>query len=57
MLSEIISELQSIGHAVLLPNKKILHQPVQCNKCDFFTNEIKHLKMHLKMVHYVPQIF
>ncbi|KAL4090704.1 hypothetical protein QTP88_025491 [Uroleucon formosanum] len=52
---KIISELQSIGHVVLPSNKKMLHQPVQCDKCDFLTNEIKHLKLHLEMVHYVPQ--
>jgi len=57
LVSEIISELQTIGQIVLPPNKKFLHQPLQCNKCEFFTNDIKHLKLHLKMVHCLPQVF
>jgi len=56
LLSEIISELQTMGHIVLPPNKKFLHQPLQCNKCDYFTNDIKQLKSHLKLIHNLPQI-
>jgi len=56
LLSEIISELQSMGYIVLPPNKKFLHQPLRCNKCDYFSNEIKHLKLHLKLVHFLPPI-
>lgn len=51
---KIISELQTMGRIVLPPNKKFLHQPLQCNKCDFFVNDIKILKFHLKSFHNLP---
>jgi len=54
VLSEIISELQTMGRIVLPPNKKFLHQPLQCNKCDYFVNDIKVLKFHLQLFHNLP---
>lgn len=49
--TEIISELQTIGRVVLPPNKRCLQQQLRCHKCDYFSNDIQHLKYHLSLFH------